>query len=54
MPLMKPDMETSNKDWKSIIPKWKCPRCLLWVREPIGKACLTCKLAEIELKALGE
>jgi hypothetical protein len=29
--------------------RWKCPTCLVWVREPIGKACLTCRLAKLEI-----
>lgn len=25
------------------ITKWRCTRCLKWVKEPIGKICQECK-----------
>lgn len=25
------------------VTKWRCPRCRLWVHEPIAKICALCK-----------
>ncbi len=27
----------------AIIPKWRCPLCKRWVREPMGRRCVACR-----------
>lgn len=31
-----------------LYPSWRCPRCRLMRREPIGRVCRTCKAKEVE------
>jgi hypothetical protein len=29
--------------YKAKVPKWRCPRCLKWKREPVARVCEKCR-----------